>query len=128
MLSVKKCNKLGHHVRICKSNVQQKNGVQLADQEEEGEQLFVAKCFASSNSSECWLVDSGCTSHMTHDQEVYKELDISQVSKVRINNANLIIVEGKGTVAIESCTGIKNQLTAPYTPWQNGVSERKNQT
>ena len=44
---------------------------------------------------------------MTHDQELFRELDISQVSKVRIGNGDLITVEGKGTVAIESCTGTK---------------------
>ena len=74
MLSVKKCNKLGHHVRICRSNFQQRNVDQVADQQEE-EQLFVTTCFTSSSSSECWLVDSGCTNHMTHDQELFRELD-----------------------------------------------------
>ena len=61
-----KCNKLRHHVRICKSNFQQKNVAQVAYQQEE-EQLFVATCFTSNSSCECWLVDNGCTNHMTHD-------------------------------------------------------------
>ena len=72
-----KCNKLGHHVRICKSNLQQNNEAQVADQQEEEEQLCVATCFTSSSSTECWLVDSGCTNHMTHDQELFRELDRS---------------------------------------------------
>lgn len=70
-----KCNKLGHHERICKSNFQQKNEAQVADQQEEEEQLFVATCFTSSSSSECWLTDSGCTNHMNYDQELFRELD-----------------------------------------------------
>ncbi|XP_006598638.1 uncharacterized protein LOC114386248 [Glycine soja] len=90
-----KCNKLGHHVRICKSNLQQKNEAQVADQQEEENQLFVATCFTSSSSTGCRLVDSGCTNHMTHDQELFRELDRSHVSKVRIRNGDPIIVEGK---------------------------------
>ena len=101
-----KWNKLGHHVRTCKSTFQQKNVAQVADQQEE-KQLFVATCFTSSNSSECWLVDSSCTNHMTHDQELFKELDKSQVSKVKIGNGDLITIEGKGTIAIESCVSTK---------------------
>jgi len=61
-------------------------------------------------------VDSGCTNHMTHDQELFRELDISQVSKVRIENGDLITVEGKGTVAIESCTGTKLIYDVLYVP------------
>ena len=101
-----KCNKLGHHVRICKNNFQQKNVAQVASQQEE-EQLFKVTYFTSSSSSECWLMDSGCTNHMTQDQELFKELDKSQVSKVKIDNGDLIIVEGKETVAIESCASTK---------------------
>ena len=101
-----KCNKLGHHVRICKNNFQQKNVAQVASQQEE-EQLFKATYFTSSSSSECWLMDSGCTNHMTQDQELFRELDKSQVSKVKIDNGDLIIVEGKETVAIESCASTK---------------------
>lgn len=111
-----KCNKLGHHERICRSNFQQRNDAQVADQQEEEEQLFVATCFASSSSSECWLVDSGCTNHMTYDQEIFRELDTSEVSKVKIGNGELITVKGKGTVAIESCTGTKLITDVLFVP------------
>ena len=78
----------------------------VADQQEE-EQLFVATYFTSSSSRGCWLVDSGCTNHMTHDQELFRELDKSQVSKLRIGNGDLITVEGNRSIAIESYTGTK---------------------
>ncbi|GAA0169216.1 hypothetical protein LIER_40722 [Lithospermum erythrorhizon] len=51
-----------------------------------------------------WLVDSGCTNHLTGDKELFRELDKSQVSKVRIGNGEHIDVKGNGVVAIESCT------------------------
>ena len=110
-----KCQKMGHHEKICKNNLQQKNEAKVADLPEE-EQLFITTCFTSSSSSECWLVDSGCTNHMTSDLELFKDLDRSQVSKVRIGNGDYIMVKGKGTVAIESCTGTKLIYDVMYVP------------
>lgn len=101
-----KCNKMGHDEKICRSEYYHKENAQMANEQEE-EQLFVASCFASSSSSDCWLIDSGCTNHMTGDEELFRELDRSQVSKVRIGNGAHIDVKGKGTVAIESCRGTK---------------------
>ena len=51
---------------------------------------------ASRNSSESWLIDSGCTNHMTHDEEIFRELEISPISKVLIVNVNSLLGKGKG--------------------------------
>ena len=62
-----KCNKLGHEVVICKhKNKIQEADAQVANQKEE-DQLFVVTCFSSRESSESWLIDSGCTNHISHD-------------------------------------------------------------
>ena len=87
-------------------NLQQKKVAQVANEEEE-EQLFIASCFAIGHSSEQWLIDSGCTNHMTFDRDLFKELDTSVVSKVKIGNGENIVVKGKCTVAIESISGTK---------------------
>ncbi|KAJ8898809.1 hypothetical protein K2173_007234 [Erythroxylum novogranatense] len=109
-----KCQKMGHHQKICKSNIQkvvaqvdlqQKNVVQVADHEEE--QLFVATCLAASHSSDKWLIDSGCTNHMTFDRDLFKELDTSIISKVKIGNGECIAVKGKGIFAVETSKGTK---------------------
>ncbi|KAJ8620273.1 hypothetical protein MRB53_028802 [Persea americana] len=68
--------------RICKSQQQQGEAKTTVEQPQE-EQLFVASCFATSSSTESWLIDSGCTSHMTYDQELFKELDKTAISKVK---------------------------------------------
>jgi len=93
--------------KICKSKTNlQEDEAQVADQQQE-EQLFVATCFASKHSSDYWLIDSGCTNHMTNDENLFKQLDKCSVSKVRIGNGEYIPVKGKGTVAIEGNSGIK---------------------
>ncbi|KAA8514992.1 hypothetical protein F0562_018221 [Nyssa sinensis] len=102
-----KCNQLGHEDVICKGKAQQqKVEAQVVDQDVE-DQLFVATCFASNSSSESWLIDSGCTNHMTYDKELFKELESTTITKVRIGNGDHIAIKGKGTIAIESCLGTK---------------------
>ncbi|KAA0036683.1 Retrovirus-related Pol polyprotein from transposon TNT 1-94 [Cucumis melo var. makuwa] len=98
-----KCNQMGHEAVICRNNNQQQ-GVEakIADQEEE-DQLFVATCFMGGESNESWLIDSGCTNHMTHDKELFKDLKPTNITKVRIGNGDYISVKGKGTIAIASC-------------------------
>ena len=44
---------------------------------------------------------------MTFDRDLFKELDTSVVSKVKIGNGEYIVVKGKGIVVIESILGTK---------------------
>ncbi|KAF3634577.1 putative phospholipid-transporting ATPase 1-like [Capsicum annuum] len=123
-----KCNQLGHEVVICKNNNQQQVAdAQIVDGEEE-DQLFVATCFSSKSSSECWLINSGCTNHMTNDKHLFKELKPTTITKVRIGNSEYIPVKGKGTVAIPSQSGSRDSSSTYYSIYskQNRVSERRN--
>ncbi|XP_017614022.1 uncharacterized protein LOC108459176 [Gossypium arboreum] len=91
----------------CKyKNQQQGDEAQVANQKEE-DQLFVATCFTSHKTSESWLIDSGCTNYMTHDNELFKELKSTESKKVRIGTSDYIVVKGKGTIAITSCSSTK---------------------
>ena len=76
-----KCNQLGHEAIICNNNSQQQEEAKIVEGEEE-DQLFVATCFSSRSSSECWLIDSGCTNHMTNDMSLFKELKPTTITKV----------------------------------------------
>lgn len=60
-----KCNQFGHEFIICKRKIQkQEADVQVVDQDKE-DQIFMETCFSTMSSSECWLIDSDCTNHMT---------------------------------------------------------------
>lgn len=52
---------------------------------------------------------------MTYNEELFKELDRLNVSKVKIDNGEHIDVEGK-VVAIESCRGTKLITGVLYVP------------
>ena len=102
----RKCGKIGHMERICK--YQQPEDANTSSKQHEKEQLFVPTCFVTSNSSnDSWLIDSGCTNHMTNDQELFKELDKTIISKVKIGNGEFISAKGKGKVALKSLTCLK---------------------
>jgi len=111
-----KCNQLGHEAVICKGKFQQLEvKAQVVEQDEE-DQMFVATCFSSKSSSECWLIDSGCTNHMTYDKTIFKDLKPSHISKVRIGNGVYIPAKGKGTIVISTSSGIKTISDVLYVP------------
>ncbi|RVW87051.1 Retrovirus-related Pol polyprotein from transposon RE1 [Vitis vinifera] len=89
-----KCGKQGHVERICK-NQQQEETSATVDQCQE-EQLFATTCVANKSTCESWLVDSGCTNHMTNDQDLFTELDKTTISKVRIGNGDVGQLAEKG--------------------------------
>ncbi|XP_060183289.1 uncharacterized protein LOC132613281 [Lycium barbarum] len=101
-----KCQNMGHHQKICKNDTQQNNAAHVANQEDE-EQLFVATYFATSSSSDKWLIDNGCTNHMKFDRDLFKELDTSVISKEQVGNGEYLPAKGKGTVEIKSSSGTK---------------------
>ena len=97
--------------------MQQARPVQNIDEAQQNEvRLFVATCYAASCSKEAWLVDSGCTQHMTHNSDFFRTLDRSFVSKVKIGNGEFIEVQGKGDVAVETPTGTKLISNVLYVP------------
>ena len=53
---------------------------------------------------------------MTSNEELFRDLDKSQVSKVRIGNVDYITVKGKGTVIIKSSTSTKQISNVLYVP------------
>ncbi|KAA3461885.1 Retrovirus-related Pol polyprotein from transposon TNT 1-94 [Gossypium australe] len=48
------------------------------------------------------LIDSGYTNHMTSDESIFRKIDGSCISKVRIGNGELIQARGKGDVLINT--------------------------
>ena len=78
--------------------------------------MFVATCFSTTISSKSWLIDSGCTNHMTSDKVLFKELKLSKVTKVRIGNGGYLPAKGIGTVAIITSSGTKTISDVLYVP------------
>lgn len=77
--------------------------------------------------SDLWLTNSSCTNHKTNDQELFKELDNTNISKVRIGIGAYITVNGKRIMAIQSLIGLKYITNVLYVPDidQNLLSDRQ---
>ncbi|KAG8488945.1 hypothetical protein CXB51_017000 [Gossypium anomalum] len=116
------CKQLGHIEKVCKNKpkaqLQHQNQAQAAeDVEALEEHVFAASCFASSSKvSKNWLIDSGCTHHMASDKSMFRELDTSFVSKVRISNGELLEAKGNGKAVICTQSGNKTISEVLYVP------------
>ncbi|XP_019263915.1 PREDICTED: uncharacterized protein LOC109241607 [Nicotiana attenuata] len=108
------CNQLGHEAVICKGKYQKHEAdAQVANEEED--HLFVATIL-STKKSDFWLIDSGCTNHMTYDRNLFKEFTSIGNKKVRIENSDYILAKRKGTVAIPTNSGTKKISDVLYVP------------
>ncbi|MBN8138617.1 hypothetical protein J0J21_23095, partial [Vibrio vulnificus] len=77
--------------------MEEKQAEVVAGQAIKEEELFVASCYATSIcKNDGWLIDSGCTHHMTPKISLFKALDKTYTSNVRIGNGDLLEVKGKG--------------------------------
>ena len=92
---------MGHEAIICKNrNQPHSEATKVVDPEEE--YLFAATGFSSIESSQNWLIDSGCTNHMTNNKDLFNELSNISTLKVRVGDDKFITVNEKGTVAIST--------------------------
>ena len=83
---------------------------------EEAENLFVATCLKATSSGLGWLVDSGCSHHMSFQKDGFMELDRNYKTKVKIGDGRFMKVEGKGDVCLNTKEGTKIIKDVLYVP------------
>ncbi|KAA3461149.1 Retrovirus-related Pol polyprotein from transposon TNT 1-94 [Gossypium australe] len=114
------CKKPGHSEANCCQNHPKRSQAELRvaeDSSDHEEQVFAVSCSpGQKKASKGWLLDSGCTNHMSSDATIFKTLDRSCKTKVKVGNGQFIKAEGKGDVLICTSTGnklISNVLLVP---------------
>ena len=75
-----KCNQLGHEVVIRKTKPKKHEADAQVVDHYDGDQMLVATCFSTRDSSTHWLIDNGYTNHMTFDKR--RTLQSTGISKV----------------------------------------------
>jgi len=113
MRSIGTCGKKVYKSKDSQEDVQIVENKSDEDKSEE-DLLFTTSCVITNESSKDWIIDSGCTNHITHDREIFKELNKSNISKVRIGNGEQLVVKGTGTISIKTHSGIKLIFDALY--------------
>ncbi|GKV30445.1 hypothetical protein SLEP1_g39253 [Rubroshorea leprosula] len=111
----------GHVEKVCKSKANSTSQAQIVEKlDQQEEKLFVATkvkaCYAVSLSCNVWLIDSGCTHHMTPNESYFKSLDKSFTSKVRLGNGELVEVKGRRVVVVDTPIGIKLIYDVLFVP------------
>lgn len=109
------CHKFGHIARFCQEKDSRQNAKEGAANNEV-ELMFTASCFATGVIRRSWLVDSGCTHHMSYDEKSFANLDRSFRAKVKIGNGDYINVEGRGDIAVDGLKGRKLISDVLYVP------------
>ena len=101
------CKQLGHIEKVCKvRRNQEEQQARVVEETQHEEELFAATCY-SANSNGAWLIDSGCTHHMTADLSIFQHIEKSSNSRVKLGNGDYVDVKGKGTIAINTSKGTK---------------------
>ncbi|XP_069147117.1 uncharacterized protein [Solanum lycopersicum] len=113
------CKKTGHVSKVCKSRAKASVALQAqvaeADNAHE-EQLFAVSYFSISKSFDSLLLDSGCPHHLFNNVELFKFLDDTHKSKVKVGNDEAVEVKGRGTMSISIISCIKTISDVLYTP------------
>ena len=106
------CKKFNHTEDECRVKNQQASRSETMEDENK---LFYA-CQNSTNQKDAWLVDSGCTNHMTKHSHIFTEIDSSIKVPVRMGNGEMVKSEGKGTITIQTKKGAKHIKDVLYVP------------
>ncbi|XP_060178023.1 uncharacterized protein LOC132607958 [Lycium barbarum] len=103
-----------------KQNQSQQNHMQQENFTEESEKkeeiLFMASQEENTTNKSTWFIDSGCTSHMSHNELLFHTVDKSIRTKVRMGDAETVEAHGKGSVAFQTIQGTKFIHDVLYVP------------
>nr|GEU47210.1 zinc finger, CCHC-type [Tanacetum cinerariifolium] len=107
---------------------------------DKGEEIFLnekeikPKKYISTDES-LWYLDNGASNHMTGIRTHFKEVDEKISRRVRFGDGSYVKIKDRGGEFTSReftryCkeNGILRQLTAPYSPQQNGIVERRNRS
>nr|GEU36887.1 retrovirus-related Pol polyprotein from transposon TNT 1-94 [Tanacetum cinerariifolium] len=95
-------------------------GVHQANVSEEDqvddEHLFMESHLDKHPDSLTWLMDSGCTSHMTLERSFFISLDTKDNPRVKLGDGRYTRAKGRGTIAINAKKGTKYIFRVLYVP------------
>ncbi|XP_057998004.1 uncharacterized protein LOC131177011 [Hevea brasiliensis] len=117
------CKQMGHISKVCKSKnkTSKSSQAQLADAvEAQEEQLFAVSCFSMNDPSDAWLINNGCTHHLCNNAEIFRILDDTYNSRVKVGNGEFLEVKGRWSMAVSIILGIKTISDILYIP---GISQ-----
>ncbi|KAJ6727746.1 hypothetical protein OIU74_005907 [Salix koriyanagi] len=86
------------------------------ESKDDDEHLFMAICDDQNSRRDTWLIDSGCTSHMSKSLSIFSSIDSSIKPKIKLGNGDIVEAKGKGTVTVNTSKGTKIITNVLYIP------------
>ncbi|KAL0329430.1 UNVERIFIED_CONTAM: Retrovirus-related Pol polyprotein from transposon TNT 1-94 [Sesamum radiatum] len=80
---------------------------------------LISEAFYVQDDDVAWWIDSGATTHACKDRGWFKVFQ-------PVDDGSILHMGNESSAPIVCFVGIIHETTAPYTPQQNGVSEKKN--
>uniref|UniRef100_A0A6N2MMV6 Retrovirus-related Pol polyprotein from transposon TNT 1-94-like beta-barrel domain-containing protein n=1 Tax=Salix viminalis TaxID=40686 RepID=A0A6N2MMV6_SALVM len=78
--------------------------------------LFMATRDEHTSRRDTWLIDSGCTRHMTKFLSIFSSIDSSSKPKIKLGNGDIVEAKGRGTVTVNTSKGTKIITNIFYIP------------
>ena len=100
------CHNFGHIATHCRNISQQQHRRTLEPisskvwKKKQPKSLIVQTAFKAHNKPTPWILDSGCSSHMTGDKQKFEILKSFEGGSVKFGNNNGAKIMGKGTIQI----------------------------
>ncbi|XP_039115786.1 uncharacterized protein LOC120251294 [Dioscorea cayenensis subsp. rotundata] len=102
---------------IYKNAEKMEKPVTFVAEEQEESNLFMVQFACKDSDDAQWLVDSGCSNHMSGNKALFKDLDESFMLSVRLGDNTEITAKGKGTVVLNTLQGsVKLLHNVQYVP------------
>jgi len=74
----------------------------------------VVSYFSTNDSSGTWLVDSGCPHHLCKDVDIFKRMDVTHNSRVKVENDIFLDVKEKSLFFVSTTSRTKVVLDVLY--------------
>ncbi|XP_024003644.1 uncharacterized protein LOC112081433 [Eutrema salsugineum] len=103
------CGKIGHYSNKCRSKKKERAHVSLEEEDssDKDHMLFTASEIEAATKEDVWLVDSGCTNHMTKEEGYFSKLEKSVKVPIKVGNGEIVMTASKGDVTIMTNNGKK---------------------
>ncbi|EOY15753.1 Gag-pol polyprotein-like protein [Theobroma cacao] len=100
----KKCHQQGHVEKVCKNKVKNvmRKLLWLKSLKLKMRFFFMAKNVDSEEEKNTWLLDSGCSNHLTGCKDNFINLDSSFRTKIEVGNGDFLLILGIGTVGVHT--------------------------
>lgn len=101
------CRRFGHIEKDCRFKNYENANFTKEKEDIKEEQIFYACHSSLHEDNKAWYIDSGCSNHMCEDKDIFVQIDTTINPKVRMGNGTVAEAKGKGTVAINTKSGVK---------------------